>query len=309
MGMVDRNLSEDPPNWQPENAGNDAEFGAGSRQDGQIEISSTFSKKSRIPPFQRIAAIRPGKDRHLISWWGHFDPRHRLTHHPPQNMVATTDSPSTESRLRGEFPDSFWDDLPEEPLEDRVHLLDSRETIDGRLRERISPQLPSWDWFSSLLSANLDRDRRAQFGEARLRKGRHHSPTDLRPNAPSRMNDSSTPPLSTTGSAEALVEAAVTEFEGPLTGYVAGLLSGDWESARDVVQDVFVKLYKQDPETIQDRLKSWLYTVARNRAIDIIRKNKPMTVTSHETFETLDDQRPDRPAGPRPDEHEQFLAP
>ena len=92
---------------------------------------------------------------------------------------------------------------------------------------------------------------------------------------------------------EALVESALREFEGPLTGYVAGLLNGDWERSRDVVQDTFLKLHRQDPTSVQDRLKSWLYTVARNRAIDVIRKEKPMTVTSGEAFESLDDCRPD----------------
>lgn len=110
------------------------------------------------------------------------------------------------------------------------------------------------------------------------------------------MKDSSVPPPNSSNLAENgpdnLIEKAVREYEGPLTGYVAGLLSGDWESARDVVQDTFLKLYKQDPASVQDRMKSWLYTVARNRAIDIIRKNKPMTVTSHETFDAIDDWRP-----------------
>ena len=67
-----------------------------------------------------------------------------------------------------------------------------------------------------------------------------------------------------------LVESAQAEFEGPLTGYAAGLLAGDWERARDVVQDTFIKLHRQDPELIRGRLKSWLYTVCRNRAIDVL---------------------------------------
>ena len=94
-------------------------------------------------------------------------------------------------------------------------------------------------------------------------------------------------------SPRALVEAAQREFEGPLTGYAAGLLSGDWERARDVVQDTFVKLHKQEPTLVRGRLKSWLYTVCRNRAIDVIRKEKPMKVTSSEKFELLNDTRPD----------------
>jgi len=111
------------------------------------------------------------------------------------------------------------------------------------------------------------------------------------------MKDTRMPPLAATEvvgeTPDGMVEAAHRDFEGPLIGYAAGLLNGDWERARDVVQDTFLKLYQQDPAAVQGRLKSWLYTVARNRAIDILRKEKPMTVTSTEAFETIDDWRPD----------------
>ena len=120
------------------------------------------------------------------------------------------------------------------------------------------------------------------------------------------------PPIAATEVAwdtpDAMVEAAHREFEGPLIGYAAGLLSGDWERARDVVQDTFLKLYQQDPASVHGRLKSWLYTVVRNRAIDIIRKEKPMTVTSAETFESMDDWRPDpAAAAERSETHAELL--
>lgn len=89
-----------------------------------------------------------------------------------------------------------------------------------------------------------------------------------------------------------LVESAQAEFEGPLTGYAAGLLAGDWERARDVVQDTFIKLHRQEPELIRGRLKSWLYTVCRNRAIDVLRKENPMMTSAGDAFEKLDDAEP-----------------
>jgi RNA polymerase sigma factor (sigma-70 family) len=89
-----------------------------------------------------------------------------------------------------------------------------------------------------------------------------------------------------------LVESAQADFEGPLTGYAAGLLGGDWERARDVVQDTFVKLHRQDPSAIQGKLKSWLYTVCRNRAIDILRKENPMLTSGGEAFANLNDSAP-----------------
>lgn len=126
------------------------------------------------------------------------------------------------------------------------------------------------------------------------------------------MKESRMPPTAVATLAEestdAMVESALREFEGPLTGYVSGLLNGDWERARDVVQDTFVKLHQQDPGTVEGRLKSWLYTVARNRSIDILRKEKPMTVTSSEAFEMLDDWRPDpAAAADRAERHEEVL--
>ncbi|MCB1236417.1 MAG: sigma-70 family RNA polymerase sigma factor [Verrucomicrobiae bacterium] len=110
-------------------------------------------------------------------------------------------------------------------------------------------------------------------------------------------------------SSRQLVEEAQREFQGPLTGYAAGLLNGDWERARDVVQDTFVKLHQQDPATVRSRLRSWLYTVCRNRSIDVLRKEKPMKTTSGEIFETMvDDWRPDpAAAAERAEQHAAVL--
>lgn len=73
--------------------------------------------------------------------------------------------------------------------------------------------------------------------------------------------------------ADHLVEYALKEFEAPLIGYAATILH-DHDKARDVVQDTFIRLYKQDIKKVQTGLKSWLYTVCRNRALDVLRKEK-----------------------------------
>ncbi|WP_422929815.1 RNA polymerase sigma factor [Singulisphaera sp. PoT] len=70
--------------------------------------------------------------------------------------------------------------------------------------------------------------------------------------------------------------AAVSRFEGPLTLYAAKLL-GDAEAARDVVQETFLRLCSQDQATIESRLAEWLFTVCRNRAFDVLRKESRMT--------------------------------
>ena len=72
-----------------------------------------------------------------------------------------------------------------------------------------------------------------------------------------------------------LVPWALGEFEKPLMGYAYGLLK-DAEHARDVVQDAFIKLCRQDPEPDRQLVKAWLFTVCRNRALDLIKKDGKM---------------------------------
>jgi RNA polymerase sigma factor (sigma-70 family) len=71
------------------------------------------------------------------------------------------------------------------------------------------------------------------------------------------------------------VESAVERYEGPLLRY-AFRISGNLDRARDVVQDVFLRLWEVDPKQIEDRLAAWLYKVCRNRALDIQRKEEHM---------------------------------
>ena len=72
---------------------------------------------------------------------------------------------------------------------------------------------------------------------------------------------------------EQFVERALSEFESPLLGYATTILH-DLDRARDVVQDTFIRLCQQDPAKIHESLKTWLFTVCRNRAFDVLRKDK-----------------------------------
>lgn len=78
------------------------------------------------------------------------------------------------------------------------------------------------------------------------------------------------------GSHQDWVRGAVGRYEGPLTLYASRLL-GDADRARDVVQDTFLRLCGQRREEIGDRLAEWLFTVCRNRALDVLRKEGRMT--------------------------------
>lgn len=71
------------------------------------------------------------------------------------------------------------------------------------------------------------------------------------------------------------VRTAVEAHQPALVRYVRRLLDGD-DRARDVVQDVFVKLMAQPQETVADHLPEWLFTACRNRALDLLRKEGRM---------------------------------
>lgn len=98
---------------------------------------------------------------------------------------------------------------------------------------------------------------------------------------------------------EKFVEQAMADYESPLIGYAASILN-DTDLARDVVQDTFLRLCQQEPEKVQDNLKSWLFTVCRNRAFDVLRKNK--------RTQPLEEVRWKKVAGPglQPDEHADY---
>lgn len=82
-------------------------------------------------------------------------------------------------------------------------------------------------------------------------------------------------------------------YQGPLTLYAARLL-GDDDDARDVVQDCFLRLCSQDPGAVGPHLAEWLFTVCRNRAFDVLRKERRMTQLS----DTQAGRRPSPAPGP-----------
>ena len=71
------------------------------------------------------------------------------------------------------------------------------------------------------------------------------------------------------------ISNAVDEFEGPLLRYAARIV-GDLERVRDVVQDTFLKLCRQDRASVEGHLAEWLFTVCRNGAVDVCRKENRM---------------------------------
>src|ERR1044071_2349165 len=75
------------------------------------------------------------------------------------------------------------------------------------------------------------------------------------------------------------------EHEGPLLRY-ATRLTGNLESARDIVQDTFLKLCRENPERLNSHLPEWLFTVCRNRALDVLRKESRLAPLPDELVST-----------------------
>src|SRR5579871_5312038 len=94
-------------------------------------------------------------------------------------------------------------------------------------------------------------------------------------------------------------EALVRRHQGPLYNFCLRML-GQSEDAADVAQETFVQLYSHLGRLDErEAIAPWLFRVARNRCIDVIRRRRtvPLTVDddSAPDFDPADDE-------PLPDE-------
>jgi RNA polymerase sigma factor (sigma-70 family) len=93
---------------------------------------------------------------------------------------------------------------------------------------------------------------------------------------------------------EEWVRSAVGRFEGPLTLYATRRLR-DVEAARDVVQETFLRLCTQDRAQVGPHLAEWLFTVCRNRTLDVLRKEGRMARLSEEQLHVVQSPDPSPP--------------
>lgn len=82
------------------------------------------------------------------------------------------------------------------------------------------------------------------------------------------------------------VRETLVRYEGPLLRYAASI-TGDAERARDVVQEAFVKLCEADRDHVADHLAAWLYTVVRNLALNVRKKEARMAPLMERQAERL----------------------
>ena len=81
---------------------------------------------------------------------------------------------------------------------------------------------------------------------------------------------------------------ALTQHESNLVRYATWIL-GDVEQAREVVQETFLRLCKQKRDRLSDHRPPWLFTVCRNLAFDIRKKENRMTpLTDPDTLMTVE---------------------
>lgn len=94
---------------------------------------------------------------------------------------------------------------------------------------------------------------------------------------------------------------------GDLTRFAASIV-GDTDSARDVVQDVFIRLWKEPREQVEEHIRPWLFRVCRNRALDFRRKGGRMkSLTEADTAQTAVDAPGPGTLAERKDSHSQIM--
>jgi RNA polymerase sigma factor (sigma-70 family) len=85
-------------------------------------------------------------------------------------------------------------------------------------------------------------------------------------------------------------EAVLQRFEVPLLQY-ATHITGNRERARDVVQETFIKFQRNGALSRGDEPGTWLFTVCRNGALNVCRKEQRMMYLDEEVIESQKDQQ------------------
>jgi RNA polymerase sigma factor (sigma-70 family) len=86
------------------------------------------------------------------------------------------------------------------------------------------------------------------------------------------------------------MEIILRRFEKPLLQFATRII-GDRERARDVVQETFVK-FQNNGAKEQPEPATWLFTVCRNGALNVCRKERRLTFLEDSMLETRDTESP-----------------
>ena len=91
-------------------------------------------------------------------------------------------------------------------------------------------------------------------------------------------------------SADERMQKLMRRFEVPLVQFAARI-TGDRERARDVVQETFIK-FQRNGAAHEREPATWLFTVCRNGALNICRKEKRVMYLDEEIIESRSDEQP-----------------
>jgi RNA polymerase sigma factor (sigma-70 family) len=86
-------------------------------------------------------------------------------------------------------------------------------------------------------------------------------------------------------------EQILHRFEIPLLQY-ARRITGDREQARDVVQETFIKFQRNGALRREDESATWLFTVCRNAALNVCRKERRMLHLDEQLIEARESEQP-----------------
>jgi RNA polymerase sigma factor (sigma-70 family) len=92
------------------------------------------------------------------------------------------------------------------------------------------------------------------------------------------------------------IDELVQRHEQQLCRYAYSLL-GSVSAAQDAVQETFLRLCRETPARLRGHEAAWLFRVCRSRALDALRKEKPMQPLTPDHAERL------AAAGPNPAQH------
>ena len=86
-------------------------------------------------------------------------------------------------------------------------------------------------------------------------------------------------------------EQILHRFEIPLLQY-ARRITGDRELARDVVQETFIKFQRNGALRRGDEPATWLFTVCRNGALNVCRRERRMMHLDEQLIEARESEQP-----------------
>lgn len=79
-------------------------------------------------------------------------------------------------------------------------------------------------------------------------------------------------------------EQVIDRYQVPITRYLYRL-TGDYETAKDLTQETFIKAYRSILKTDSElKLNAWLYRIATNTAIQHLRRKKLVTFIPFENI-------------------------